>query len=105
MLMPSLAATAPPPIREDETPANCVRCRGEDRLAKTIKQQHEKLLKSERALRGARTLLPRFFGGSGAGELYGTGIEERIEDLRRDFAVWHEKAWKDWEERERRLRW
>lgn len=103
LIMPSPVSTAPPTITEAETPDDCVRCRGEEKVGLVVKKEHDRLLKNERALRGVKSFLPKFFGGSQPVEE--EDIEERIVQLRKGFDNFHERAWRDWEERERRIRW
>jgi len=101
--MPHNALSAPPGIREDQTPDQCVKCRGESALAQALRLELEKLQAQERALRGMRSHLPRFFGGVAPRGL--CNVEERIAELRKGFAVFHERAWREFEEKERRERW
>lgn len=103
LIMPHNAHIAPPGIREEETPDLCVKCRGESALAQAMRIELERLQAQEKALRGIRSVLPRFFGGAAPRSL--CNIEERIEELQKSFAVLHERAWREYELRERRERW
>lgn len=103
LIMPHNAVSAPPSIPESQTPERCVRCRGEGIVALALRSEHEKLLAQESALRGMRSHLPSIFGSFATASL--CGVDQRIAELRKGFAVFHERAWKEFEERERRERW
>jgi len=101
--MPQNAASAPLSIPEEETPEQCVRCRGQGVVALALRSEHEKLQAQEAALRGMHSNLPRIFGSFAAPSL--CAVDERIAELRKGYAVFHERAWREFEERERRERW
>jgi len=103
LIMPHDAPTAPPSIPEVETQARCVRCRGEGVVAKALRAEHERLQAQEAALRGMKIHLPKFFGFAAARTA--SSVDDRIAALRRSFSVFHDTAWREFEENERRQRW
>jgi hypothetical protein len=99
--MPHDSSTAPPPIKEDEVEDQCVRCRGDSEVARALSMEFDYLERSERALKGLQLNLPSVFGVSGRVD----NVEERIGELRKNFAALHEKAWRELAGEERRERW
>jgi len=103
LLMPHRLSTAPPSIPASETPSHCIQCRGKGAVAVALRMEHERLQLQESALEGLRTHLPQFFG-SHAAITTGT-IDQRISILRKGFAVFQERTWRRFDDRERRLLW
>lgn len=103
LIMPHEASTAPPSIPAHETPAKCIQCRGKGAVAEVLRFEQERLELQEKALRGMRMHLPKFFG-SQASMTLGT-MDQRIAELRKGFASIHEKTWRNFEGRERRELW
>jgi len=103
LIMPHDAVSAPPSIPEASMPAQCIRCRGEGVVAIVLRGEHGRLQAAEAALTGMQLRLPQFFGF--ASTKSSGNIDERIAELRKRFAVFHEKAWREFEEKERRERW
>jgi hypothetical protein len=103
IIMPHKLSTAPPSIPEEETPAKCLRCRGKGAVAEALRVEQEHLELQEKALRGMKVHLPKFFGTQASTTL-GT-VDQRIAELRKGFAVFHERTWRNFEGRERRELW
>lgn len=103
LIMPHDASTAPPTISEEKMPKQCIRCRGEDILATILQAEHERLQAAEAALRGMQRSLPKFLSFASTVSLY--SVDSRIDELRQNFAVFHERAWREFEEQERQVRW
>jgi hypothetical protein len=103
LIMPHNVSTAPPSIPVNETPALCVRCRGEGIVGPALRLEFERLQAQEKALRGIQAQLPKFFQVTPPKA--GWSVEERIVELRKGFALFNENAWREFEEMERRERW
>jgi len=101
--MPHPIASAPPPTPETGIPPQCVRCRGEGVVALALREEYERLQAAERALRGVQVALPKVFGGAAPDSL--ARVDERILELRKEFAMFAESAWVEFEEKERREQW
>jgi hypothetical protein len=104
LIMPHETTTAPPSIPETETPAQCIRCRGDSALALVLKRAQERVQAQEAALRGMQVHIPSLFSRAFAARSIG-GVDERIAELRKGFAGFHERAWSEFAEKERRERW
>jgi len=103
IIMPHKLSTAPPSISASETPSHCIQCRGEGAVAVALRMEHERLQLQEGALEGLRTHLPRLFGSQAA--ITSRTVDQRISSLRKGFAVFQERTWRRFEDRERRQRW
>jgi len=101
--MPHDAENAPPRVSQEETPDQCVRCRGESEVAQTLRQEYDRLQAKEAALRGMQANLPTALGGMAPKSL--GDVEERIAQLRRRFAQFSERAWRNVARTERRDKW
>lgn len=103
LIMPHKSSTAPPSIAASQTPENCVRCRGDGAVASELETEQKRLELQEQALRGMRVNLPRFFGTQAVGTV--STVDQRIAELRKGFAGFHERTWRKFEDRERREEW
>jgi len=105
IVLPHSVATAPPSIGEADILAQCLRCRGEGEMAVILQAERDRLQAAESALRGMKLHLPRFFGVQTTSSF--SNIDERIAELRKDFAAFFERVWRVYEdeEREKRQRW
>jgi len=84
-------------------PVKCVRCRGEGEVAIALRVEYQRLQAAEAALRGMHHQLPKFFGFIMTRSL--SNVDDRISELRKDFAAFNDRAWREFEDRERRERW
>lgn len=103
LIMPHKSSTAPPSIPASETPSHCIHCREEGSVATALRVEHERLQLQERALEGLRLHLPRFFGSQAATTV--STIDQRILALRKGFALFYERAWRKFEDGDRREQW
>lgn len=103
--MPHNTATAPPSIPEIQTTKDCLRCRSDGAIATVLKFEHDRLQAQEAALRGMQIHLPSVFGALATKSVGLNGVDERIRNLRKDFARFNENAWQEFAQTERRERW
>lgn len=103
--MPCQTSKAPLTVKEEEMPERCARCRGEDGhpIMELLRLRLRRLEAEERALRGMDMHLPSLF--SGMRKNPGGSVDERIRELRREYAVDAEALWKHYEEIKDRSQW